>query len=149
EKFKLFDGKHLKPLLQVAPEPKNVRLIAYFDNLILKEHYRHLKLSGAKTPDAPKMPHVNTELLLSTLVGAHPYVKKLPILEREEVEPSYKTDVGPITRSADADIPAITFDMDTEGVLLRGTRSKSLDYGVDIDAKGLRSLLRSQRNSRM
>ncbi|BFZ00857.1 hypothetical protein BsWGS_03896 [Bradybaena similaris] len=148
EKLQHFDGKHLKPILQVAPDPKNTRIIAYFENLLLKEHYRHLKLSGVKTPDVPKMPHVNTELLLSTLAGTHPLLKELPILERTEVEPSPTDDVPQHTNSAD--VPTITFDLDTECVLLRDNRrSKSLGNEVDIDAKGLRNLLLSQRNSRM
>lgn len=59
-------------------------------------------------------PHVNTQLLLSSLTGNNPSMAELPVLERTEIEYTPKRLSQPAIRSAPA-TPAITIEMDTEG----------------------------------
>ncbi|CAL1533011.1 unnamed protein product [Lymnaea stagnalis] len=163
EKIEYIDTKYLKPLLQIAPDPRDSNLKIFYENLLLKEHYKYLKLSGAKTPeDIPELktvpsvlqylgPHVNTELLLSSLAsGHHPMTVPYPthVTDKPRKTISYS---APAT-------PAITIELDpvlvcsVPVVMRKGKiiRSMSLNEPKhQIDAKGLRGLLMSQRNSRM
>ncbi|CAG5134092.1 unnamed protein product, partial [Candidula unifasciata] len=123
ERIDYIDGKYLKPLLQLAPDPGDTTLKAFYENLLLKEHYNYLKLSGAKTPgDAPELPRMNTEGFLSGLASGVTSVKLQPDKDVTDAEPP-----SPDGRH----------------------RNRSYSVGTDIDAKGLRSLLLSQKNSRM
>ncbi|KAH9496909.1 Sodium/hydrogen exchanger 2, partial [Bulinus truncatus] len=145
ERLEYLDSTYLKPLLQIAPDPRDADLKIFYENLLLKEHYKYLKLSGAKTEDEiPDLPHVNTELLLSTLASGHHPRIDMPTRERKS-EPIMKAKA----KSAPS-TPAITIEM--EPIVMRKKnflRSHSVGEKTEIDAKALRGLLLSQRNSRM
>ena len=66
--FEHFDHKYLKKHLQVAPDPRVVSLQSVYENLLLKEHYDSLKLSGAKdVPETPELPRTSRYALLQSL----------------------------------------------------------------------------------
>ncbi|XP_059139942.1 Na(+)/H(+) exchanger beta-like isoform X2 [Physella acuta] len=158
ERLEQFDTKYLKKWLQVDPDPRDASLREFYENLLLKEHYKYLKLSGAKTPEeAPELrhipstlqffgPHVNTEMMLSTLGATTPlshYAEPFPEKVEQQRTPKAKSKSAPST-------PAITIEM--EPIELRKGRfgrSKSVTAATDIDAKQLRGLLLSTRNTRM
>ncbi|XP_035828489.1 sodium/hydrogen exchanger 2 [Aplysia californica] len=151
EKFEIVDNKYLRPFLQVEPDPRDASLKLFYENLLLKEHYKYLKLSGAKSvgeipelkyPHISKIfgPHVNTEMFLSSLDKCdpdEPALVKTPTI----IEPSTPASVPPV-------------DIETGGVELRrrGRGSRSVSFAPPsglIDVHGLRGLLKSHRHSRM
>ncbi|KAK3791905.1 hypothetical protein RRG08_026807 [Elysia crispata] len=67
EKLRDFDAKYLKRYLLVKTKRRHALLHAFYENLLLREHFKHLELSGVKTEKPKELNHINTELLLSTL----------------------------------------------------------------------------------
>ncbi|KAK3791844.1 hypothetical protein RRG08_026747 [Elysia crispata] len=158
EKLAFLDSKYLKPWLEVDPDPRDATLKNFYENLLLKEHYNYLKLSGAKTPEnMPEMfegsslnedtmnylsPNINADMLVSSLMGGdmgatHPLLR--PGGEDFDERPGTPNIV-------------ISSDPGSEiAIRKRTSRSKSImDDNRHIDASGLRSLLMStRRNSHM
>ncbi|BFZ06058.1 hypothetical protein BsWGS_09097 [Bradybaena similaris] len=92
---------------------------------------------------------MNTEVLLSSLAGGATSVKLLPGQTPTETESAAKSAPPPDVKTCPA-VPAITIEMDLEDPFLNhGRQTRSFSVGTDIDARGLRNLLLSQKNSRM
>ncbi|XP_013068725.2 Na(+)/H(+) exchanger beta-like [Biomphalaria glabrata] len=150
ERMEYLDSKYLKPWLQVDADPRDSNLKIFYENLLLKEHYKYLKLSGAKTDEEeiPDLPHVNTELLLSTLANGGSRHSHMPVPMREKKPTESMT--KPKARSAPS-TPAITIEMEPITMRKKGLlRSYSLgEKKTEFNARDLRGLLLSQRSSRM
>lgn len=143
EKMAHLDSKYLKPWLEVNPDPRDATLKNFYENLLLKEHYNYLKLSGAKTPDnMPEFPNISADMLVSSLMGGDMGLTH-PLLQAngEEFEDKHRL-TGPGTPNI-----IISRDPDLENIAYRQRkRSKSImNDNRHIDATGLRNLLNSQR----
>ncbi|GFO48983.1 sodium/hydrogen exchanger [Plakobranchus ocellatus] len=148
EKLAHFDSKYLKPWLEVDPDPRDATLKVFYENLLLKEHYNYLKISGAKTPEhMPELPNISADMLVSSMMGGDMSATR-PLLKHPDGE-----EFDDRLRMSLAGTPNIVIsqDPDTEiAIRKRTSRSKSIIAdNRQIDAAGLRSLLISQRDSKL
>ncbi|RUS82314.1 hypothetical protein EGW08_009946, partial [Elysia chlorotica] len=141
EKLAHLDSLYLKPFLEVDPDPRDATLKNFYENLLLKEHYNYLKLSGAKTPEnMPEIPNINTDMLISNLIAGDMDVKH-PLL-RPSLE---EFDDRPTTPNI-----RISTDPGSEIAIRKrilGHSKSNLTDNRHIDASGLRSLLMSNRRA--
>ncbi|GFN73962.1 monocarboxylate transporter [Plakobranchus ocellatus] len=119
ERLRDFDAKYLKPLLLVKTKRKNALLHMFYENLLLREHYKHLQLSGAKTEKPKELSHIDTCLLLNTLANEDGEDDQL---SETESTPSTDQDTGytnspgssdtimPLPHGRDLFLPASTHD---------------------------------------
>ncbi|XP_041351164.1 sodium/hydrogen exchanger 1-like [Gigantopelta aegis] len=68
ELLEQFEEKHVLHWLQKDPQRRDTEIKAFYEKVILKEHYRYLKLSGVKAlPSSSNIPHIATEMYLTDM----------------------------------------------------------------------------------
>ncbi|XP_046349818.1 sodium/hydrogen exchanger 1-like isoform X1 [Haliotis rufescens] len=122
EKLENFDSRYIRPCLQIEPQRSDSELKAFYNKIVLKEHFKYLRMCGVKSmPGEANIPHIDTSMYL-------PGIGQKPVIGEE-----------------DDDANQMPVEIEPEPAVRR--RHKSKDQ--DVDAKSLRHLLLSHHTSRM
>ncbi|XP_076435506.1 Na(+)/H(+) exchanger beta-like [Babylonia areolata] len=127
ERIEQIDADYFKKWLMNKPDPVDTSLHEFYTKIVIKEHYNNLKLCGATNVAVPTtIPHVDTSLYL------HPMTEDKDVDKdtTSEAEPKEEEEQGPALRH-------------------RSRMSRASKQPISSDVQGLRSLLKSRRNTRM
>lgn len=127
EKIEQIDADYFKKWLMNDPDPVDTSLQEFYTKIVIKEHYNNLKLCGAaNVKEPPCLPHITTETYLRSMAAD----KESALVAQESI-------------AADEEQ-----EHEEENTELR-LRPRASRRSISSDLQGLRSLLKSQRFTRL